>query len=147
MIKEYDDSYFEKIKQAVLKAGVEAVKYGKKSMEKYKPGQEDLYTKFITTNSLSKKIIDESYFIIYDEGYMWFDPERTVLDVKLVLKFDNKSDFRTLNEKLEQIAKELNCNEIIVGTCFAKDCEQLSKAYEGLGYTVLEKLLFKTVGG
>ena len=140
-----EDGDLLRVTEAVLKAGVRSPIFGKIAMSKYKPNEdEELYSKFILGTEYEKFIVDETYLLICNPSWYWFDPQRTFLEVLLILKInDGPGTFQSLCQEIDKVAEELKCDEIMAGTFWAADDEKLAKAYESCGYQRAEIQLIK----
>lgn len=146
MKRALEDGDLFRVTEAVLKAGVKSPLFGKIAMSKYQPGRDEkIYSDFIMSTSFEKYIVDETYLLICNPNYFWFDPDRSFLDILLVLKInkDGPGTFESLCKEIDSIASDLMCDEIMAGTFWAADDEVLAKLYESNGYQRAEIVLIK----
>lgn len=96
-------------------------------------------------NNIDSVIVDETYLVCYQINDVWYSKKR-VLNECLVMKIHkNKSDFGYVVQALEQIAKDHQCDGILVGTAFSANDTLLARKYEGYGFRVEEMNLYKGV--
>lgn len=81
-------------------------------------------------------VIDESYLLVYAIVTPWYSKNSRVLHEELVLRLAKGSSFSRVVETLECIARDEECDAIVVGGALARSSRAIVRMYQRYGFVL-----------